>query len=152
MAKINANYEAVYILNPDLTEEQIARSVKETALQNEYMSAAYQVYTAKYEGKEWDNATLEQALADGELDQETYTVISRAIAKNQNAALGDIYLRMVALRQEIAASYDYDNYADYAYTDGLSAGLHPGGIPFLPSGGKGEHRSSVRWTLSALLL
>lgn len=108
---------AYYTEYEALTEEQIARSVKETALQNEYMSAAYQVYTAEYEGKEWDNATLEQALADGELDQETYTVISRAIAKNQNAALGDIYLRMVALRQEIAASYDYDNYADYAYTE-----------------------------------
>ena len=108
---------AYYTEYEALTEEQIARSVKETALQNEYMSAAYQVYTAEYEGKEWDDATLEQALADGELDQETYTVISRAIAKNQNAALGDIYLRMVALRQEIAASYDYDNYADYAYTE-----------------------------------
>ena len=28
MAKINANYEAVYILNPDLTEEQIAALVE----------------------------------------------------------------------------------------------------------------------------
>ena len=28
MAKINANYEAVYILNPDLTEEQIAQIVE----------------------------------------------------------------------------------------------------------------------------
>ncbi|MDE7218513.1 MAG: S-layer homology domain-containing protein [Oscillospiraceae bacterium] len=100
-----------------LTEEQKARSNQETALENEYMLAAYQVYTAEYEGKEWDNVSLAQALAAGELDQETYTTISRAIAKNQNAAIGDIYLRMVALRQEIAASYDYDNYADYAYTE-----------------------------------
>ena len=28
MAKVNANYEAVYILNPDLTEEQIAALVE----------------------------------------------------------------------------------------------------------------------------
>ena len=28
MAKINANYEAVYILKPDLTEEQIAAQVE----------------------------------------------------------------------------------------------------------------------------
>ncbi len=28
MAKINANYEAVYILNPELTEEQIAALVE----------------------------------------------------------------------------------------------------------------------------
>ena len=29
MAKINANYEAVYILNPSLSEEQIAEVIKE---------------------------------------------------------------------------------------------------------------------------
>lgn len=100
-----------------MTEEEIARSKKETSLENEYLSAAYQTYTAEYEGKEWDDATLAQALASGELDQETYTTISRAIARNQNAALGDIYLRMVELRKEIAADADYDNYADYAYTE-----------------------------------
>ena len=100
-----------------MTQEEIDRAVKETALESEYMSAAHQVYTAEYEGREWDDASAGQALEEGELDQETYTAISRAIAKNQNAALGDIYLRMTALRRETAAGAGYDNYADYAYTE-----------------------------------
>jgi len=100
-----------------MTEEQLARSNQETALQNEYLSAAYQTYTAEYDGKEGDDASLAEALAAGEMDQETYTTVSRQVAKNTNAALGDIYLRMVALRKEIAKSYDYDNYGDYAYTE-----------------------------------
>ena len=108
---------AYYMEYEAMTQEQIDRSTKETALENEYMSAAYQVYTAEYDGREWDDATVAAAFAAGEMDQDTYTTISRAIAKNQNAALGGIYLRMVELRKEIAASYDYDNYADYAYTE-----------------------------------
>ena len=100
-----------------MTEEQIARSTKETALENEYLSAAYQTYTADYEGKTYSDASLEEALQNGEVDQETYTQISRDIARNQNAALGDIYLRMVSLRKEIAADAGYDNYGDYAYTE-----------------------------------
>lgn len=104
------NYEA-------MTEEEMERSMKETALENEYMLAAYQTYTAEYEGKEWDDASLAAALQAGELDEETYTTISRQVAKNTNAALGDIYLRMIALRQEIAKSAGYDDYADYAYEE-----------------------------------
>lgn len=100
-----------------MTQEELDRSTKETALENEYMAAAYQLYTAEYDGKEWDDATLAQALAAGELDQETYTTISRQVAKNTNAALGGIYLQMVELRKEIAKNADYDNYADYAYAE-----------------------------------
>lgn len=100
-----------------MTQEEIDRAARETALESEYMSAAHQVCTAAYEGREWDDASAAQALEEGELDQETYTAISRAIAKKQNAALGDIYLRMAALRQEIAAEAEYDNYADYAYAE-----------------------------------
>ena len=108
---------AYYTEYEAMTEEELARSNKETALENEYLSAAYLTYTAEYEGEEWDDASLEQALAAGEMDQETYTTISRQIAKNANAALGDIYLRMVELRKEIAADAGYDNYADYAYAE-----------------------------------
>lgn len=115
--QLTAEDVAYYTEYEALTEEQITRSTKETSLENEYMSAAFQIYTAEYEGRKWDDASAAAALAAGELDQETYTTISRAIAKNQNAAIGDIYLRMVSLRKEIAKSYGYDNYADYAYTE-----------------------------------
>ncbi len=100
-----------------LTEEQLALSAKETALVNEYMAAAYKVYTAEYEGREWDDASLAKALAAGDMDEETYSAVSLAVARNKNAALGGIYLRMVEVREAIAASNGYDNYADYAYEE-----------------------------------
>lgn len=108
---------AYYTEYEAMTEEQLARSTQESALVNEYLSAAHQTYTAEYEGKSYDDASLAAALESGEVDQDVYIAISRDIAKNQNAALGDIYLRMAALRKEISKSAGYDNYADYAYTE-----------------------------------
>ncbi len=97
--------------------EQLARLAQESALENEYMAAAYQTCTVEYDGRTWDQAAADAALLAGELAAEAYTGISRSIAQKQNALLGDIYLRMVALRKEIAQSCGYDNYGDYAYTE-----------------------------------
>lgn len=106
-----------YLSYVPMTEEQIAMTTKETALVNEYLSAASQTFTYTYDGKDWDDAAANEAFANEELDEDTYNEISRGIAKNQNAVLGEIYMRMVELRQQIAKSEGYDNYAEYAYSE-----------------------------------
>ena len=108
---------AYYLAYVPKTEEELSMTARETALVNEYLSAACQTFTCEYGGTVWDSAAANDAYLSQELDDETYDVISRGIAQNQNAVLGDIYMRMVELRQQIARAAGYDNYAEYAYSE-----------------------------------
>lgn len=100
-----------------MTEEQIALSEQETELQIQYGEANNQVFTTVYEGEEWDDDSIYAAYISGQVDYDTYTEISRDIAKNKNAVLGEIYMELLKVRQAYAASYGYENYAEYAYEE-----------------------------------
>ena len=52
---------------------------------------------------------------DGLIAYEDYVEIADAVAREQNRVLGEIYLRMVALRKQIAEVQGYDSYTAYAY-------------------------------------
>lgn len=99
-----------------MTDEQLAMSEQETALVNEYRQTAL-LLTVEYDGEEWTEDSAYNALLEGEISPETYSEISDAYLREENRVLGEIYLRMVALRKQIAESYGYDNYGDYAYTE-----------------------------------
>ena len=99
------------------TEEQFALSEQETALEAEFNRANNQTFTYEHEGVEWDDDSIYDAYSAGQVDEETYTLVSRAIAQSKNAALGEIFIRLVELRQDIAKSYGYDNYLEYAYAE-----------------------------------
>lgn len=105
---------AYYMAYEPMTEEQLALSQKEVALTNEYDQAAAGI-TVEYGGEEWTDNDAYNAYTQELLTAEEYDAISLAYAKKQNEILGEIYLRMVELRREIASSAGYDNYADYAY-------------------------------------
>lgn len=100
-----------------MTDEELALSIEETALTNEYWAASSVAYTAEYEGEEWTDNDAYYAYLAGEMDYDTYNAISLEVAKKTNAALGDIYLRMVDVRQQIARLAGYDNYMEYAYAE-----------------------------------
>lgn len=99
-----------------MTEEQLAMSEQETALVNEYRQTAL-LLTVEYDGEEWTEDSAYNALLEGEISPEAYSEISEAYIREENRVLGEIYLRMVALRKQIAESYGYDNYGDYVYTE-----------------------------------
>ena len=105
---------AYYLEYESMSEEELALSAKETELETEYYQAAANI-TVEYNGEEWTDDDAYYAYAYGEISYEDYNAISTAYAKKQNEILGEIYLRMVDLRKEIAASEGYDNYVDYAY-------------------------------------
>ncbi|MDE6108200.1 MAG: hypothetical protein K2F83_05955 [Oscillospiraceae bacterium] len=98
-----------------MTEEQLAFAAKEAALESEYQSAAYDLPTVEVDGVEYDADSIYDAAVSGEVDIDTYNAVATQLAKEKNALLGEIYIRMVELRQAEASSYGYDNYMEYAY-------------------------------------
>lgn len=100
-----------------MTEEQLAFAAKEAALESEYQTAAANLPTVEVDGVAYDEDSIYYAYASGEVDYETYDTVATQLAQEKNALLGEIYLRMVELRQTEAKSYGYDNYAEYAYAE-----------------------------------
>lgn len=105
---------AYYLEYESKSEEELALGEKESELETEYRQAAASI-TVEYNGDEWTDDDAYYAYAYGEISYDDYNAISTAFAMKQNEILGEIYLRMVDLRKEIAAAEGYDNYVDYAY-------------------------------------
>lgn len=98
-----------------MTEEEMALAAEEQALLLEYQTASLRTHSVSYQEQVYDEAGVYAALAAGTLDEEVADNLLTEIAKARNASLGEIYMRMVRLRQEIAKAAGYDNYGDYAY-------------------------------------
>lgn len=100
-----------------MTEEEKSLSAQEQALVLEYYAAALQPCTVEHEGQAMTEADVYAAAAAGSLDAETGNALLTELAKAKNSVLGDIYLKMVAVRSKIAKAAGYDNYGDYAYAE-----------------------------------
>jgi len=109
----------------DMTDEELALQDEINALENEYYSAAAVEYSAVVDGVEWTDATSEEAYTAGEITYDQYIQIGRAVAKEMNAVLGEIYLRIVDAYEREAAMEDYDNFLDYAYEEIYSRDYTP---------------------------
>lgn len=120
-----------YLDYEDMTEEEQVRAEEETAQTQAYQTAVLQPFTVEYEGESYDSATLYEAYVNGIIDDETYNALDLEIVKIQNATLGEYFMDLVALRQEIAKAAGYDNYADYSYAEIFSRDYTPESIqPF----------------------
>lgn len=107
---------AYYLEYEARSEEELALSARETELETEYYQTSACI-SVEYDGEEWTGNDAYYAYYLGEITYEDYSAISTAYARKQNEILGELYLRMVALRREIAASNGCGNYVDYAYKD-----------------------------------
>ena len=101
---------AEYVEETD-REKEIA--LKENSLEQEYAQAAQEEYSFEYQGEEWTVQRFTQEMDS--LSQEDTAAIYQGLNKERNAVLGEIYLELVALRNEEAQINGYDNYAEYAY-------------------------------------
>ena len=97
------------------TQEQQRLLSEESELIQEYSTTAMQSFTTEYQGQQWGFEEINQAYDDGVIDGETADELTIQVYRNQNAVLGEIYVRLVALRGELAQAFGYDNYNDYAY-------------------------------------
>ena len=97
----------------EMADEEKEIYLKENSLTQEYGQAVVEDYVYEYEGEEW---TFERLTNENEvLDQEDAIAIYTGLYREKNSVLGEIYLKLVQLRNERAKLEGYDNYAEYAY-------------------------------------
>lgn len=101
----------------EMTPEQLEAVNKEQALLQEYGLKQLEAgsLTVDVNGREMGFYDIEAAAAAGTLDADTYYAKHLELAEKQNALLGELYIRLVNVRREIASLYGYDNYNDYMY-------------------------------------
>lgn len=97
------------------TEEEKDSSKELVSLEDAYWEAYNAEYTYEYEGTAWTETAADDAYNAGELSEEAYTEITRAIAALRNEAMGAVFMTALSLNTQLAALNGYDNYAEYAY-------------------------------------
>lgn len=104
-----------YLEYEDMTEELQALMDEENALEQQYDQASMAEYTVTVKGKKWTEESYNEAAED--LTWREIVAISTALDKAKNEAICPIFLDLVRNRNARARLRDYDNYAEYAYTD-----------------------------------
>ncbi len=98
-----------------LTDEQKANKNKEAELVNRYKQAAVGDFSYNINGTDYVLEELADAFYAGEINYDEYLEAYNGCMNRMGETLGPIYLDLVKLRQQIAATYGYDNYSEYAY-------------------------------------
>ena len=107
--KVGEDFITRYEKNAKLNSPEIEDlKEQETALIQEYQKASVVEYTTEYNGK---------VLSEDELDftDPNVSELYFDIYKQKNRACGEVYLKLVQVRVEIAKTLGYDNYSEYAY-------------------------------------
>ena len=101
----------------EMTDEQLDATKREQALLQEYGTKQLEAnaLTVTVNGTEMGFADIEAAAMAGLLDMDTYFSKHMELMDKQNQLLGDVYLRLIKVRKEIAKLNDYDNYNEYMY-------------------------------------
>ncbi|MBR4057350.1 MAG: S-layer homology domain-containing protein [Oscillospiraceae bacterium] len=97
------------------TQEQLELEKQETALVMEYQRAEAQERSVLIDGQRRTLSGAQAAYRAGELTRQEYLETLHALYALRADELGDIFLRLVALRKEIAQSRGFASYPDYAY-------------------------------------
>ena len=99
----------------DMTEEQKDLNAKETELSLQYDVLYNKEYTTTVNGKKYNSEQLSEANGNGGISKDEFLAGYADILKQQNEEMAELYIELVKVRSELAKSYGYDNYSDYAY-------------------------------------
>lgn len=95
------------------TDEKYSElSNEESKLVLEYERLSSLNYSVEYKGQSW---TANDLYNNPPENYDEYNRISNMIYSKKNKELGEIYLKLVKIRDKIAKLYGYPNYAEYAY-------------------------------------
>lgn len=105
-----------YVDYIEKSDEEIELLAEETKLQQQYnqLNDSIESYTYTYNGKEY---TYEELFDVSEEDYDLYTKLIEGISADINRDMGEVYLKLVKVRDRIAKLNGYDNYALYADTE-----------------------------------
>lgn len=104
-----------YLDYGSMTDEEKALLAQETALVSEYRSKVVDEYAVTVNDVRYTTGSVYQAYQDGKLSYDEYWKIYLDIYKQKNAVLGEIFVKMVDIRNRIAKLNGCDTYAEYAY-------------------------------------
>ncbi len=95
------------------TDEKYSElSNEESKLVLEYERLSSFNYSVEYKGQSW---TADDLYNNPPENYDEYNRISNMIYSKKNKELGEIYLKLVKIRDKIAKLYGFPNYAEYAY-------------------------------------
>ncbi len=106
-----------------MTDEQKTLVKKESELSNKYDTLYYELDSMTYTYNDTDYAFsyLYEDISPLNtlyfLDKEGYYEVYDGLMKAANDLLGPLFLELLDLRLDIADSYGYDNFTDYAYAE-----------------------------------
>lgn len=92
-------------------DELVALMQQESELISQYRAATADA-TVEYEGKE---VSYDELYADMTLSDDAWRRVQTAYYDKYAEILGDIYIQMVKVRNQMAVCMGYDGYEDYAY-------------------------------------
>lgn len=100
-----------------MTDEQKELVSRETELSLKYDELYIADYTVTIKGTDYDMDTITEGYEAGKITVEEYFTGFSDLLSQRNQAMGELFLELVEVRTQIAQSYGYDNYADYAYAE-----------------------------------
>ncbi|MBQ4382404.1 MAG: S-layer homology domain-containing protein [Oscillospiraceae bacterium] len=103
-----ANYTPV-------TEEQLEMEREENTLVSKYRKLSNRNYSATYNKKTWHESELVDAYYAGKINYNQYRKIYELCAIARANSVGPVYMELMNLHKKQAATYEYDDYAVFAY-------------------------------------
>lgn len=98
-----------------MTDEQKELSKKQTDLSLKYDDLSLKKYTTNIKGKDYDADSIEDAIASGTIGYDEYLNGLADVIKQSNQEKAELFIELVEVRNELAKSYGYSNYTEYAY-------------------------------------
>lgn len=98
-----------------MTDEQKEWDSLETELSLKYDAIYNEEITYEIDGVDYTKDELTEAVGSGEIGYMDFLDGYYEITREQNEKLAELYIQLVEVRTNIARSYGYDNYAEYAY-------------------------------------
>lgn len=98
-----------------MTDQQKELDSLETELVMKYDDLYNKEYTATINGTSYTMDEMSDAYDNGDFGYVDYLDGIGSILEQENRERGELYIELVNVRKQIAESYGYDSYADYAY-------------------------------------
>ncbi len=107
-----------YLEYGGMTDEQKELQSQIATLENSYDAvAATCPDSVEIDGVVWTEESLDAAYTAEEITDEEYITILNALIDAEYSPLGELYMQLLDLNTQLAATYDYDNYSEFSYVE-----------------------------------
>lgn len=114
---LNEDQVKKYLEYGEMDPDTLALTAREGELRAKAATLLAKTYTAGYDAAEWTLNSVDEALSSGKITQESADAIWMSIRAAKNAELGNLYLEMLSVRNEIAKAKGYNSYPEYSYKE-----------------------------------